>query len=201
MSRGASMPTFPASPSAMTRTTAFSPDGQPAGVQGAHRRHAPSPGRRTSTCSRSAADASAAPVNLTASNPAWDAQPRFLANGDAGLARAGAPRLRGRPLPRRGARCPRRRGARAHRRLGPLGGAPERHAAMAAPCSSPRTRPASGRCLRSMRAPASRASSSATGRSRTSAVSARQRHLHARRSRRTGRSVPRAARGRARHGD
>ena len=29
----------------------------------------------------SPADASAAPVNLTASNPAWDAQPRFLADG------------------------------------------------------------------------------------------------------------------------
>ena len=28
------------------------------------------------------ADGSAAPVNLTASNPAWDAQPLFLANGD-----------------------------------------------------------------------------------------------------------------------
>ena len=39
------------------------------------------------------ADASAAPVNLTATNPAWDAQPHFPAERRSGVARAGAPGL------------------------------------------------------------------------------------------------------------
>ena len=44
-------------------------------------------------------DGSAAPVNLTADNPAWDAQPVFLANGDLAWLAQDRPGLRVRPLP------------------------------------------------------------------------------------------------------
>jgi len=60
---------------------AFSPDGKSLVFSARHRR----PHRALVDQLRSvpdAVDGSAAPANLTASNPAWDAQPVFLASGD-----------------------------------------------------------------------------------------------------------------------
>ena len=59
---------------------AFSPDGRRL-VFGARIAGKSEPWSTNFDLFESAADASAAPVNLTASNPAWDAQPRFLADG------------------------------------------------------------------------------------------------------------------------
>ncbi len=118
------------------------------------------------------ADGSAAPVNLTASNPAWDTQPVFLANGDLAWlaqdrpgfesdrfhimlreAKSGLVRL-------------------AHRRPGIARSRTWAPAATAARWSSAPTRSASAHCSSSTPRAARRARSSATARSRTSASAA-----------------------------
>ena len=96
----------------------WSPDGEVGRLQRPHRRQAPSPGRPTSTCSSCRADGDAAPRNLTAANPAWDAAPVFSRRRrHAVLPRDEAPGLRGRPLRADGA-GPRHRRARARSRRG-----------------------------------------------------------------------------------
>ena len=88
-------------------------------------------------------------------NPAWDTQPVVLARRqDARLARDGAARLRGRPLPDRAARLARRRRARASPRLGPLAGTSSSGRATAGRSTPPPTTSASTRSSRSTSRPA-----------------------------------------------
>ena len=73
-------------------------------------------------------DGSAAPGNLTADNPAWDAQPVFLANGDLAWLAQDRPGFESDRFHIMLKDARRRRGPRTHRRLGSLGGAPRRDA-------------------------------------------------------------------------
>jgi dipeptidyl aminopeptidase/acylaminoacyl peptidase len=73
------------------------------------------------------ADGSAAPRNLTAEHPAWDASTPNFAERRPRLARAGPPRLRVRSLPHHDPRGAQRRHPSAHRRLGSLGGSSREH--------------------------------------------------------------------------
>ena len=65
----------------MTRSYDFSPDGKHL-VFSARLAGRTEPWSTNFDLFATPADASAAPVNLTAANPAWDAQPLFLPNGD-----------------------------------------------------------------------------------------------------------------------